>query len=949
MEANMSKLSPSILCLILILCMIFVPDGSLQAQVTGVIAGRVVDASSGDYLPGANVFVEGTSIGAATDREGSFVILNVPEGTYTLMVNYIGYSDFSTEFTISSSQTRVILDDIQLQISAFEADAIVVEGQLEGQIKALNRQRVSANIKNVVAREQMEKFPDYTMADVLQRVPGVYLDRDQGEGRYFSIRGAEPRLNNVKVDGEELATNRVEERYTQLDVVGSNQMASVEVVKALTPDMDADAIGGTVNLISRSAFDYQGQRLRATVGAGYADLRGTGLWQGKFSYSNRFGANGNIGLPLTANWDRTDKGAENSEKGWGDRTSEGGEDIPWALREMDFRDYYNIRDRIGFGGSFEYRLDNDNRFYFNATWNKLNDDQERGRRRLRIDRGDYISREVVEGARIIVQSEARVEELIMQQFSAGGSHQFDDFSFDYKVAYSYAEEQHPEQIETEFEVRGVNMQLGFDDNLFPDMSFTNLNDVDVFDPSVYGFEQIDYRETFASDQNMGGSVNFKMPFRLGDYASELKVGGKVRLKEKDRDDSRWGYDWNGPDLTLADFVSTDRPGDKEEFLRDTYRYGPQPDYDDVEDFFKTNRDGLLEGDLDIWDSRGQSYKAKETIAAGYAMATVNFNKLTVLGGARLENTSNDYTGTFLLYDDSGDLIADRDTTDERTYSHFLPMLHLKYQLGRMTNIRAAVTTSISRPNYFDLVPYRSENPESQRLRVGNPELEVTDALSFDLMAEHYFSGVGVLSASVFHKELDNIIFEKEVDIEQPGSQYDGWEYRGPVNGGKASITGLEVNWQQQLTFLPGALSGIGIYANYTKTWATSDLRSDAAYTLEQDIRSDADELPGQASDVGNLAISYEWGGFSGRVSLMYQGEYLEVVGGAADDSEDEWKDSHFQIDISANMKVLPQLDVFAEFVNLTDTPEIDYLGISDRPIVQYYYSWWMRAGVKYSL
>jgi len=267
----------------------------------------------------------------------------------------------------------------------------------------------------------------------------------------------------------------------------------------------------------------------------------------------------------------------------------------------------------------------------------------------------------------------------------------------------------------------------------------------------------------------------------------------------------------------------------------------------------------------------------------------------------------------------------------------------------MSNIRAAVTSSIARPNYFDLVPFRSENPDNERLRIGNPDLEVTTALNFDLMAEHYFPGVGVVSGGFFHKELDNIIFEKEVDIAQPGSQYDGWEFRGPVNGGKAQITGFELNWQQQLTFLPGFWSGIGIYANYTHIWASSDLRSDAAYTLEQDIRDDADALPGQASDVGNLALSYEWGGFSGRVSFMYQGEYLEVVGGAADDSEDEWKDSHFQIDISANMKVLPQLDVFAEFVNLTDAPEIDYLGVSDRPIVQYYYSWWMRAGVKYSL
>ena len=920
-----------------------------QAQVKGIIAGRVTDASTGGYLPGANVFLVGTTIGAATDREGSFVILNVPEGTYQMRVGYIGYEDYTKEVEISSSQRKVVLDNIPMQLSAMETDAIVVEGQLEGQMKALNQQRVAPNIKNVVAREQMEKFPDYTTADVLQRLPGVYIDRDQGEGRYVLVRGTEPRLTNVKVNGEELATNRVEERYSQLDIVGSNQMASVEVIKALTPDMDADAIGGTVNLITRSAFDYQGQRLRATVGGGYANLRGTPIWQGKFAYSNRFGSEGNIGLTATANWDHTDKGAQNSEKDWGDRTTEGGQDIPFALREMDLRDYYNIRDRVGFGGSLEYRLDNNNRFYVNGMWNKLNDDQQRGRNRFRIDRGDYLSREVVEGARIVIQSEARVEKLIQQQYAVGGNHQLGMFNLDYKAAYSYGEEQHPEQIESEFETRHVNMELDFSDPLFPEMNFTNLNDVNVYDPNIYALQGIDYRETFASDQNIIGAANFKMPFSLGDFASELKFGGKVRLKKKDRHDRRWGYDWNGPDTTLAALVSTERKGDKQDFLLDHYRYGPQPDYDKVEKFFKDNRDGLLEGDMDIWDSRGQSYKAKETISAAYAMATVNINDLMLLAGARLENTKNDYTGTLLRYDDSGDLIANRDTSDDRTYSNFLPMVHLKYKFSRMTNLRAAVTTSIARPNYFDLVPYRSENPDDEQLRIGNPNLKVTEALNFDLMLEHYLSGVGVLSAGFFHKKLDNIIFEKEVDIAQPGSQYDGWEFRGPVNGGKATITGFELNWQQHLNFLPGLWSGFGIYANYSHIWASSDLRSDAQYTLEQDIRSDADVLPGQASDVGNLAVSYEWGRFSGRVSLMYQGEYLEVVGGASDDSQDEWRDRHFQIDISANMEILPQLDVFAEMVNINNAPKVEYLGITDRPIVQYYYSWWMRAGLRYAL
>jgi len=254
----MSKPKTAFIFIVLLsLFSLFVAQNAF-AQAKGMVLGRVVDANTKDYLPGANVMLEGTILGASTDREGIFVILEVPFGTYQLVVNYIGYNDFTTEVSVTESEYKVRLPEIELEISAIEADVVVVEGQAEGQMKALNQQRAAPNIKNIVAREQMELFPDYTTADAVQRLPGVYIDRDGGEGRYVLVRGTEPRLSNVKVNGEELATNRVQERYSQLDIVGSNQMASIEVVKALTPDMDGDAIGGTVNLVTRSPFDYPG-------------------------------------------------------------------------------------------------------------------------------------------------------------------------------------------------------------------------------------------------------------------------------------------------------------------------------------------------------------------------------------------------------------------------------------------------------------------------------------------------------------------------------------------------------------------------------------------------------------------------------------------------------------------------------------------------------------------
>jgi TonB-dependent receptor len=925
--------SPVFLVLLFVL---IVSSGMLFAQ--GMIAGKVVDANTGEYLAGANVMLQGTTMGAATDREGFFMIANVPEGDYQLMINYIGYEDYKAQVSISGTQKRVVLDEIKLNLTAMSTETIVVEGQLEGQMRALNQQRVAPNIKNVVSREQMEQFPDYTTADALRRLPGVYISRDQGEGRYVLVRGTEPRLSNVKVNGEELATSRQEERYAQLDIIGSNQMASLEVVKALTPDLDGDAIGGTVNLITRSAFDYSGMRLRATLGGGYSNLRGTGLYQGKFSYSNRFGDNQNMGLTITANYDRTDKGQHNSEKEWGDRSDINGDDIPWALRDVDLRDYYNVRDRYGFGATFEYRFDANNRIYVGGMYNDFTDDQERNRNRFRFDRGDYgPGGTSVTGARNYLITTQRIETAIQQSYNLGGSHLLGQNMLDWKVAYSGASEEADPQIESEWEVRGTDWRIDFSEDQFPIWTQTNANEVDAMDPNVYEIQGFDWRHRTASDRNVVGAVNFKMPMNLGGVSSELKFGGKLRDKQKEREDTRIRYSWEGDDLGMGPYATVQTSRD---FLKDKYVFGPSPDAKKVEQLFYESRDnGNIEGEEDYWDSRGQTFVAKEQIYAGYAMLTMNWADFMVLGGGRYEGTKNDYTGTLLLFDDNGDFSSASDVTSDRNYGMFMPMLHTKWNFDRMGNLRLAATRTMARPNYWDLVPFQSIDPDGEEIVKGNPDLEVTTAWNFDLMAEYYFVGVGVLSGGLFHKELDNIIFINQGRIE--GGEFDGYDVEQPLNGGKAQLTGFEVNWQQQLNFLPGFWAGFGIYANYTHTWANSD--------LIKDFREDVKALPGQAGDIGNVALSYEWGPITSRVSMMYQGNYLIEVGGEADGSEDIYVDNFLTVDISAAYKIIPQLDVFVEFVNLTDAPDVEYIGVTSRPTLQEYNNWWMRAGVKFSM
>jgi TonB-dependent receptor len=236
------------------------------------------------------------------------------------------------------------------------------------------------------------------------------------------------------------------------------------------------------------------------------------------------------------------------------------------------------------------------------------------------------------------------------------------------------------------------------------------------------------------------------------------------------------------------------------------------------------------------------------------------------------------------------------------------------------------------------------------MRKGNPDLEITEAINLDLMGEHYFTGVGILSGGFFFKDIKDFSTEIEEDIDNPDSRFDGWEYRGPANAGDAKLYGIEVNWWQQLNFLPGYLAGFGIYANYTHTWIKSDLSYVNPFEKDKRVvREGFNELPGQAGDVGNVALSYEWGPFSSRFGITYQDKYLTEPGGADDGSEDIYRESQLTLDISASYKIIPELDLFAEFVNLGDEPEIDFYNFQEKPYKIEYYGWWMRAGLRFSM
>ena len=921
------------LTLLMLVLVLAIPVDS-SAQTKGTIVGRVTDTEADSYLPGANVFLEGTLLGGATDRAGEYTIQGVKPGTYTLKVNYIGYEEYSAEVTMPEGG-GVVGHDIGLKVAYLQADDIVVYGIRQGQAKALNQQKMASNIKNVVAKEQMDRFPDLNTAEVLQRIPAVAIARDQGEGRYVLIRGTEARLNALSVNGERIASPENEERFVGMDVISANQIASIEVTKAVTPDMDADAIGGSVNLVTKSAFDFDRRTLNVTLGTGYGSLRGDPLWQGSFSYSDLLNSDNTIGITLSGNYYHSDRGSDNIEGEWGNGESLSGQELPWAMQDFQLRYYMVERIRYGLNGNIEFQPNTNNRFYIGAMYNRRDDTETRDALRYKINDDEYLDANSAGDSELERALKDRLEAQTMYNISAGGQNQFDGFKLDYTLAYSYGEEKKPEEVDPAF-VSDDSLGLAWDvsDPDLPRFNTTGQSSDYEFNPANFKFDEVEYQNNISTHKDIMASVNFSIPMNLGTYPSELKFGGKYHMRTKERDDQVMVYGWEGADDVMMS-AFTGETVDK--YYRDEYRFGTRVDSDKSRDFFWANKDkadGLM-GELNLIESLGADYKATEDILAPYAMLTVNMGNLMLLGGVRYEMTKYDLTGYDLeLNDDSDEVLSYTEIKKEPSDNQFLPSIHLRYSFGQNTNIRAAFTSSLARPNYYSLVPYFIVSPDDEEVLLGNSDLKTTTATNFDLFGEHYFAGLGVLAGGVFYKSLKNIIYTQT--IEESGGAYDGYDMVQSVNGEDAWLYGFEINWQQQLTFLPDFWNGFGVYANFTYTDSEAKLGTGRV-----------EVLPGQAQSVANFALSYEKYGFTGRVSANYHGKFIEEIG--EDKDYDRWYDEHWQWDFAASQRIYSGLRFYVEVINMTDAPLRYYSGITSRPVQTEYYSWWMHTGFKFEL
>lgn len=874
------------------------------------IKGTVVDALNRSKLAGASLKIPGAGNGTVADVNGEFRIYAHP-GDKQLQVSYLGYRDTTINIDPSASELTINLSSSVTQLSN-----VIVSGQLQGQAKALNQQKNADNILNIVSADQIGRFPDPNAAEALQRVPGVNIERDQGEGRYVLIRGLAPQFTNISVNGEQIPSPEADVRYVALDAIPSDQLASIEVHKSLTPDMDGDAVGGSVNLITRTAQSPAG-RINGSIIGGYNNLIKEPNLQGQLQIEKRFLQN-KLGIMVNSNYYHNHLASDNWERALDDN-------------ELELRDYELVRTRTGLSSTIDYSFNNRHQIYLRTLYSRFTD---------REWRRAYIF--IPDDEEIEKRTKDRFEAQSIMTFNLGGRHTFNGFFLNYEGQYSEGEQNTPYDHEIGF-IAGLPSDISFPGRDFPSVKNTNFTN-----NSLYEFDGAEFGNTMAKDRNITAKFEAGIPYKLNNSNGVIKFGAKTRFKKKNYTINANTYESEGGVPTLDNF---DEAPVKDEFLDGRYTLGRPLYVSSFTRFFNANP-GLFELDVEgkAIDEALEAFDATEKVYAGFLMARQQFRKLMLLAGVRYEKTNVEYSSKDVVIDGAGDLASIENVNGKSSYDFVLPQAQFRYELGKYTNLRGAATFSYARPNFSEIIPSQEINVEDNVATVGNAGLKPTGALNLDLMAEHYFGNVGIASVGVFHKKLNDFIYRKvQFNVNYPltgNPIVTGIDVVQSQNGEDAKLTGVELAFQRKLDFLPGVLKSLSLYANYTYTHSKAVIQNREA-DINAPNATEKLRLPGQATNVGNLALAFESNKLVLRLAANFNGKYLSELGGNAD--EDRYINDRMQLDFSSSYAINKNFRLFVEAMNITNQPFEAYMGSGKIFVQREFYSWWARVGLKFDL
>ncbi len=790
--------------------------------------------------------------------------------------------------------------------AATDLDRVEVRPQLEAQARAVDLKRESDALLDAVSADEVGDYPDQNVAESLQRLPGVSVTRDQGEGRFVVVRGLDAALNSVSVDGIAIGTPESDNRAAPMDVIPSESTERLKVVKSPTPDMPGDSIGGAILVESASAFDRDGRSLRGKLEANHQQLSGKTSPKASANYSERF-ADDTFGVALGLNYQDREFESDNTE-GEYDTLANG--DL--FMVEQQRRKYTIERKRVGANLNLDWRPDADNRYYLRTLFSSFEDAETRQNTIIGFDaddvqaNGDGTYSAPVDGIDKRVRFRTKQQDTLAA--SLGGEHRLDGAVLDYQAGYTKTRERVNDEMEARFSYDGDDLGATIDQT--SRMPTIALSAPDWIDNAQYAFDKFVIAPTRVDDEERSARINVRFD---GDNAS-YKFGllGRWRERAADVDETELS---DGPAIDLADWTVAP-PAHRGNSLGQALASSAMRAY------WARNRALYAADDGDAASNAvgllAEDYQAREDVLAAYAMGTWDIGALRVIAGARVENTQFKATGNRIDLADDGESFAVTPLQASRSYSNVLPGLHLRWDSGRDWLLRAALNKTVARPAFGAVAPHATINNDDGEVELGNPSLDPYESTNLDLAFERYLGTSGIVSLGLFGKRIDGYIVETVSD-DDPA--YAGYDVTRSINGRQAKVYGAEFNWQQQFAFLPEGWNGL--LAGASGTWLHSTFDPGLADRSGEDFT-----LPRASRQVYSGFVGYERNGFSTRLSAVYRSAYVDELGSSRD--YDIYVAPNTQLDFSLDYQITDTVQLYFDASNLLDQPLERYQGTRAR-------------------
>lgn len=926
---------------------------------SGTILGTVFDTDGKITLPGANVYIKGSpSTGTVTDLDGEFILSQVPAGVQILIISYTGYTNLEQEFTVEGGKT--IKFDPILQPMSIGIETVVITGQAMGQTKAINQQLNSDAIANIVSADKMKELPDVNAAEAISRLPGVAINRSGGEGSKIVVRGLDPKFTAISINGVRLPSTSGTDRSVDLSLISPELLSGIELFKSPTPDMDGDALGGSVNLSIIKAPRDRKISLKA-LGGHNALANTTNDYKLTGSIAQRV-FNDKIGLIATVNSERFNRSGETIGQNWGDNLKEVIDTAKNIFAQQGNSLSYNktqeSRKRNNASVGIDFQLGQKSDFNILGIYS-------------RTSRERYIHNETYNVGANYIQYTPGVTDNSIDLYSGSfaGSHKLTLATVDYGAAYSEVQGKTPIDFDIEFR----NDRGAFS----PEIATNRTNPAQFYDfltrdPEKDYLLRLTENNSSNSEKIKTAFINVNIPvLTKNKFALSFKTGSKYVSLSKDRDvfqsrnpqgfyllqntyfsefapegKAALGLDPTGKTyLSMQNFQTTDvlsfQNGagnsvnllsafdvDKLRRFRDLYK-----NKTDVQQNFYANTD---------------KYTLNETVFANYAMFKLKVGDvLTVIPGIRHERSDNTYRG---IYSDlSGDLGQNgvtRPDTGKVDYGILLPHLHVKIKPLSWFDIRASYSTTLARPDYSYLIPFTDINRSAQlRVDQGVPNLQASTSKNYDLYLTAYNGKFGLFSIGGFYKNIANAFYPFTLGLNNDSlaiaygfdpKTFGGASLQTYKNSPDSYVKGIEMEIQSSLNFLPGVFKKFVVSVNYSRLYSQTTVNSFNEQTefirispflppirkiniipFERQV-----DLIGQAAQIFNASLGFDHKGFSARSSASYQGTKLS--GYAANADKDRYNQGFYRFDLAFKQKFGRNLSFFLNINNLSDQKDISF-------------------------